>query len=64
MQPPVATTSEAIGCLVNELSKLIKSTHTFDGLFKRSLIKCIIGEAGGVVGATPEGISIKCKNDT
>ena len=32
------------------------------------LIKCIIGEAGGVVGSTPEGmdchIFVKCENDT
>ena len=36
--------------------------------FKKGLIKCIIGEAGGVVGSTPEsmGLSyfVKCKNDT
>ena len=31
--------------------------------FKKDLIKCIIGEAGGVVGSTPEGMgcNIKCK---
>ena len=24
--------------------------------FKKGLIKCLIGEAGGVVGSTPEGM--------
>ena len=30
---------------------MIKNTHLMG--FKKGLIKCIIGEAGGVVGATP-----------
>ena len=28
--------------------------------FKKGLIKCIVGEAGGVVGPTPEGMG--CHN--
>ena len=36
--------------------------------FKKGLIKCIIDEAGGVVGTTPEGTGlshfVKCKDDT
>ena len=45
------TTLEAIGHLVYELSKLRLRAH-IDGLLK-SQIKCIIGEAGGVVGFNP-----------
>ena len=55
MHPPVATTSEAIGRLVYELSKLRLRAH-IRWTFKKSLIKCIIGDAGGVVGSTPEGM--------
>ena len=46
-------TSEVIGCLVfYELSKLRLRAQTP----KKGLIKYIIGEAEGVVGATPEGM--------
>ena len=46
------TTLEAIGY---ELSKLRLRAHIL-WTFKKGLIKSIIGEAGGVVGSTPEGM--------
>ena len=46
------TTLEAIGHLVYELRL---KTHIW-WTFKKGWIKCIIGEAGGVVGSTPEGM--------
>ena len=50
MHPPVHVTSEAIGHLVSKVRAHIWWT------FKKGLIKCIIGEAGGVVGSAPKGM--------
>ena len=45
-----------IDCLSFELSKLrFRGHNIFDGFLNR-LLKCIKDEAGGVMGATPEGM--------
>ena len=59
MHPPVPCTLETIDHLVYELSKLRLRAHIW-WTFKKGLIKCIIGEAGGVVSSTPEGMG--CHN--
>ena len=61
--------SYIVDCLAFELSKLRFRRHNYNFLkdFLKLANKCIIDEAGGVVGATPEGmghqIFVKCEND-
>ena len=45
-----STTLQKLSCLK------FRGLHLFDQFLKKGLIKCIIDEAGGVVGATPEGM--------